>query len=73
MNDPALVLVDEPTAALDSARGRQVVESLMTEIKSRDKLGIMVTHDVTMAAFADRILEMHDGELRALPRPESSV
>jgi putative ABC transport system ATP-binding protein len=66
MNDPALILVDEPTAALDSARGRQVVESLKAEIKSREKLGIMVTHDMAMAALTDRILEMHDGVLREL-------
>jgi len=66
MNDPALILVDEPTAALDSARGRQVVESLKAEIKSRNKLGIMVTHDLAMAALTDRILEMHDGVLREL-------
>lgn len=64
VNDPALILVDEPTAALDSSRGRQVVESLKEEVKSRNKLGIMVTHDLAMAALADRIMEMHDGELR---------
>jgi putative ABC transport system ATP-binding protein len=63
MNDPRFVLVDEPTASLDSARGRQVVESLIGEVKSRNKLGLMVTHDLTMAGLADRILEMHDGEL----------
>lgn len=64
MNDPDLVLVDEPTASLDSARGLQVVESLIAEVKGRDKLGIMVTHDMTMARLADRILEMHDGALK---------
>ena len=63
MNDPAFVLVDEPTASLDSERGRQVVESLAREVKLRSKLGIMVTHDMQMARFADRILEMHDGHL----------
>lgn len=64
MNDPQLVLVDEPTASLDSVRGRQVVRSLIDEVKGRDKLGIMVTHDLEMAALADRVLEIHDGELR---------
>lgn len=64
MNDPRLVLVDEPTASLDSARGRQVVESLIQEVRSRDVLGIMVTHDMAMAELADRVLEMHDGEIR---------
>lgn len=64
MNDPGLVLVDEPTASLDSARGRQVVESLIHEVKSRGKLGLMVTHDLAMAELADRVIEMHDGVLR---------
>ncbi len=63
MNDPELVLVDEPTASLDSARGKQVVESLIAEVKGRDKLGLMVTHDMAMAELADRVLEMHDGQL----------
>jgi putative ABC transport system ATP-binding protein len=65
MNDPELVLVDEPTASLDSVRGQQVVQSLIAEVKGRDKLGIMVTHDPAMAALADRVLALHDGELRA--------
>ncbi len=67
MNNPQLVLVDEPTASLDSARGKQVVESLIQEVKSRGKLGLMVTHDMAMASLADRILEMHDGALRQVP------
>jgi putative ABC transport system ATP-binding protein len=64
MNDPDLILVDEPTASLDSVRGKQVVLSLIDEVKGRGKAGIMVTHDMAMAALADRVLEMHDGELR---------
>ncbi|MEP7217141.1 MAG: ABC transporter ATP-binding protein [Anaerolineaceae bacterium] len=64
MNDPMLVLVDEPTASLDSVRGRQVVQSLISEVKGRGKLGVMVTHDMEMAALADRVLEIHDGVLR---------
>ena len=63
-NEPSLVLVDEPTASLDSGRGKQVVESLIQEVKSRGKLGLTVTHDLAMAHLADRVLEMHDGELR---------
>jgi putative ABC transport system ATP-binding protein len=63
MNKPDLILVDEPTAALDSERGQQVVRSLIQEIKQRQVLGIMVTHDLAMAAQADRVLEMKDGFL----------
>jgi putative ABC transport system ATP-binding protein len=65
MNDPDLVLVDEPTASLDSNRGRQVVESLLEEVKSRNKIGIMVTHDLNMAEMADRVFELRDGVLTA--------
>jgi putative ABC transport system ATP-binding protein len=71
MNDPRLVLVDEPTASLDSARGRQVVESLIGEVKTRGKLGLMVTHDMEMAAMADRILSMHDGVMTEIAKGEN--
>jgi putative ABC transport system ATP-binding protein len=64
MNDPDFILVDEPTASLDSVRGKQVVLSLIEEVKGRGKAGIMVTHDLAMAELADRVLAMHDGELR---------
>jgi putative ABC transport system ATP-binding protein len=71
MNDPELVLVDEPTASLDSERGRQVVDSLIREVKSRNKLGLMVTHDLAMANLADRILAMHDGAMTELAKAET--
>ena len=60
MNDPDLVLVDEPTAALDTAMGRQVVQLLRREIKSRGKTGIMVTHDLRMVEYTDRVFEILD-------------
>ena len=63
MRDPGLILVDEPTANLDSERGEQVVRSLIAEVKGREKLGIMVSHDTRMAALADVVLEMRDGHL----------
>lgn len=67
MNDPGLILVDEPTASLDTGRGRQVVEALIEEVKSRGKLGLMVTHDRNMAALADRTLVIQDGALHEEP------
>ena len=63
MNDPDLVLVDEPTAALDTAMGRQVVQLLRREIKDRGKTGIMVTHDLRMVEYTDRVFEITDGLL----------
>jgi putative ABC transport system ATP-binding protein len=70
MNDPLLVLVDEPTSNLDSERGNEVVRSLAEEVKMRNKVGIMVTHDRRMLAHVDRVLEMADGRLQS-PEPQS--
>jgi putative ABC transport system ATP-binding protein len=64
MNDPLLVLVDEPTSNLDSERGNEVVGSLAEEVKTRNKIGIMVTHDRRMLTHVDRVLEMADGRLQ---------
>jgi len=63
MNDPDLVLVDEPTASLDTEMGRQVVQLLRREIKDRGKTGIMVTHDLRMVEYTDRVFEITDGLL----------
>jgi ABC-type lipoprotein export system ATPase subunit len=44
----------------------------MAEVKTRGKLGLMVSHDMRMAALADVILEMHDGQLKRLARQEQA-
>jgi putative ABC transport system ATP-binding protein len=71
MNDPDLVLVDEPTASLDTAMGRQVVQMLRREIKSRGKTGIMVTHDLRMVEYTDRVFEILDGHLTHVESPSA--
>lgn len=71
MNDPDLVLVDEPTAALDTAMGRQVVQLLRREIKARGKTGIMVTHDLRMVEYTDRVFEILDGTLTHVEQPSA--
>jgi putative ABC transport system ATP-binding protein len=63
MRDPDIVLADEPTANLDSELGRHVVTNLVAAVKGRNKMGIMVTHDLNMAALADGIVRMKDGHL----------
>ena len=63
VTDPDLILVDEPTASLDTELGTQVVRLLASEIKSRGKAGIMVTHDLRMVEFTDRTVEILDGRL----------
>ncbi len=63
MRDPMLILVDEPTASLNTELGERVVDSLAAEVHDRNKACIMVTHDDRMAARADRLLEFRDGRL----------
>src|SRR5690554_2892326 len=64
VTDPDLILVDEPTASLDTELGKAVVEMLAKEIKERNKAGIMVTHDLRMVEYTDRTIEIVDGRLR---------
>ncbi|MCI6755949.1 MAG: ABC transporter ATP-binding protein [Lachnospiraceae bacterium] len=60
-----LILADEPTASLDSERGRHVVEMIRMEVHKRDKAAVMVTHDERVLDLADRIYRMEDGKLTA--------
>ncbi len=67
VNQPDVILVDEPTASLDRERGRQVVAELRAQIRRRGLIGIMVTHDLEMAELADHVVEMRDGRLLGQP------
>jgi putative ABC transport system ATP-binding protein len=63
-NSPSIVLADEPTAALDSVRGRQVME-LFRKVAHEKGAGVLVvTHDHRALGVFDEILEMEDGKLR---------
>jgi len=64
MSNPSLLLVDEPTAALDRKRSHEVVELLSRETHEAGVATIMVTHDNDVLGHCDRILEMVDGRLR---------
>lgn len=61
--DPKLILADEPTAALDSQSGRDVVDLLQELARSRGCPVLMVTHDNRVLDIADRILHMEDGRI----------
>jgi len=63
IHNPALVLADEPTASLDTERAYQVVETFASLIHENGRAGIMVTHDLRMCKFVDRVLQMRDGKL----------
>lgn len=61
MNDPAILLADEPTGALDRANANQIMELL--KALSRDRLVLVITHDQKCAQYADQILTITDGKL----------
>ena len=61
-NNPAILLADEPTGALDQKTGRQVME-LFHKIKDEGKTIIMITHDANIAAHAKRIVRILDGNI----------
>ena len=63
IHNPSLVLADEPTASLDTERAFQVVETFAGLIHEQNRAGIMVTHDLRMCEFVDRVLQMQDGKL----------
>jgi putative ABC transport system ATP-binding protein len=63
IHDPNIVLADEPTASLDTERAYQVVQTFASLIHSRNLAGIMVTHDLRMVEYTDRVIQMQDGQL----------
>ena len=63
IHNPSLVLADEPTASLDTERAYQVVETFAGLIHEQGRAGIMVTHDLRMCEYVDRVLMMRDGKL----------
>jgi len=69
-NEPQLLLADEPTGALDSATGKQVLD-LLDEVRRRHRTTIiLVTNDEAVAEHADRTLRLRDGVIHAeVPRP----
>ena len=62
-NDPPLLLADEPTAALDSVRGRQAMELFKRIAVERKACVMVVTHDPRSLDLFDRVLELSDGRL----------
>ena len=60
---PAVVFADEPTASLDQATGRDVINLLAEYRTDRQGSVVVVTHDPAMLTGADRVLQMRDGQL----------
>jgi putative ABC transport system ATP-binding protein len=60
---PEVVLTDEPTASLDTERAFQVVETFSNLIHEQGRAGIMVTHDLRMTRYVDKVIQMVDGRV----------
>jgi len=67
---PRLLLADEPTGQLDSETAASVMRLLRSLVDTTGLAAVVSTHDPRVAAFADRVLEMHDGRLRSASAPE---
>lgn len=63
INNPAIVLADEPTGNLDSKASNEIVELLKMSNKKYKQTIIMITHDIEIAKVADRVLKIEDGKL----------
>ncbi|MBR3042486.1 MAG: ABC transporter ATP-binding protein [Eubacterium sp.] len=62
-NSPSLVLADEPTGALDSKNGQEVMDLLMKSVHDIGQTLVIITHNMDLAREADRIIKIKDGEI----------
>ena len=72
LNDPALILADEPTCNLDSRQSLEIWQLLRRIATERGKTIMMVTHEAHGAAFADRVIVLQDGRIIGTVEPKGS-
>lgn len=63
INKPSIILADEPTGNLDSKNSKEVIELLKLSVKKYNQTLILITHDINLAAMADRDITIQDGEI----------
>jgi putative ABC transport system ATP-binding protein len=73
INQPTLVLADEPTASLDTERAFQVVETLASLVHEQNRVGIMVTHDLRLVEYTDRVIQLLDGRVERIISPKEDL
>jgi len=72
VNEPLILLADEPTGALDSKTGVQIL-ALFDELVSQGKTIILVTHDASVAHRCQRVIRLHDGRMQSDERNAQRV
>ncbi|MEI6645794.1 MAG: ABC transporter ATP-binding protein [bacterium] len=73
MNEPLLILADEPTGNLDRLTGAQIMDMLLGLSRSNEMSVIMVTHSADTAATCDRVFELKDGVLTRMPSEVAGI
>lgn len=63
VKNPRLLLCDEPTGALDSGTGKNIISLLLSLAKKKDKTIVVVTHNAKLAEVADRVIRLSDGRI----------
>jgi len=71
--DPAIILADEPTAALDSQTGRKLMEMMRGLAHQRGRAVVIVTHDSRVLEFADRTVRIEDGAIASPPVASGAI
>lgn len=63
VKEPKILLCDEPTGALDSKTGKEVIKQILETNKEKDKVIVIVTHNTELSKIADRVLKISDGKI----------
>jgi putative ABC transport system ATP-binding protein len=73
IHEPEVVLADEPTASLDTERAFQVVSTFADLIHEQQRAGIMVTHDLRMCRYVDKVIQMVDGRINRVINDRAEI
>ena len=71
--NPKLLLCDEPTGALDSKTGKMIIELLVKNCKSMNMTTVVITHNVEIAKYADKIITINNGKVESIKTNEEFV
>jgi putative ABC transport system ATP-binding protein len=70
---PRLLFADEPTGSLDSVAGESVLAAMMSTAREQNTAVFLITHDATIAAYADREIQLRDGRILSADTTQSAV